>query len=87
MRGAKLIPPDGFDLEDPLWTIAAGSVNGTYIANYESKWKNEFVQFITQYSADCCIIQAPHTCRPWTLTTREFAKRVDEELGDPVHSA
>jgi len=82
-RGGELIPPDGYDLKDPLWSIAARSVNGTYIASYDTKWKNEFVGFITQYSIDAVIIQAPHTCRPWTLTTREFCQRVENELGVP----
>lgn len=82
--GYTLIPPDGYDLNDPLWTIAAGGVNGAYIANYESKWRSEFLQYINKYSIDAVIIQAPHTCRPWTLTTREFAKRVNEELGIPA---
>lgn len=82
--GYQLIPPDGFDLDDPLWTIAAGGVNGGYIANYDTKWRTEFVQYIKKYSIDAVIIQAPHTCRPWTLTTRDFAKRVDEELGIPA---
>jgi|GEM_PF-139456 len=81
--GNKIIPPDGFDLNDPLWTIAAGGAGGGYIASYESKWKSEFTQYINGYSIDAVIIQAPHTCRPWTLTTREFAQRVNDELGIP----
>jgi len=79
-----LIPPDGFDLQDPLWTIAVGNVNGGYVANFETKWRTEFLQYINKYSIDAVIIQAPHTCRPWTLTSREFAKRVDAELGIPA---
>ena len=79
-----LIPPDGFDLNDPLWTIAVSNVNGGYVANFESKWRTEFLQYIDKYSIDAVIIQAPHTCRPWTLTSREFAKRVNEELGIPA---
>ncbi len=82
--GYKLVPPDGFDLEDPLWGIACGGINGGYIANYDTKWRTEFIQYIKKYSIDAVIIQAPHTCRPWTLTTRDMARRVDEELGIPA---
>ncbi len=81
--GNKLIPPHGYDPNDPLWTIAAGSVNGGYIASFETKWKTEFLQYIEGFSIDAVIIQAPHTCRPWTLTSREFCQRVNEELGIP----
>lgn len=82
--GFKLIPPDGYDLQDPLWGIACCGINGGYIANYETKWRTEFLQFISKYSIDAVIIQAPHTCRPWTLTPRDLARRVDEELGIPA---
>ena len=82
--GYTLIPPDGYDLSDPLWTIAAGGVNGAYVANYETKWRTEFLQYINKYSIDAVIIQAPHTCRPWTLTSREFARRINEELDMPA---
>ena len=81
--GHDMIPPDGFDPEDPLWTIAAGAVDGGYIQSFDGKWEAEFAQYIRGWSIDCVIIQAPHTCRPWTLTTREFAKRVEDEFDIP----
>lgn len=82
--GSKLIAPDGYDLDDPLWTYACNNCVTNYTSSFEQKWKTEFKQFIDGFSVDAVIIQAPHTCRPWTLTTREFAKRVDEEYGIPA---
>ncbi len=82
--GKRLIPPEGYDISDPLWTLAANGAGGGYTGSYDSKFEREFVQYIKGYSIDAVIIQAPHTCRPWTLTSREFAKRVDDELGIPA---
>lgn len=82
--GNKLLPPDGYIREDPLLSIAAANVGKIYAATYEHKWRCEFVQYIKDYSIDCVIIQAPHTCRPWTLTTRDLARRVTEEFGIPA---
>jgi len=80
----RLIPPDGYDRNDPLFSIAAANVGKIYAATYEHKWRCEFAQYIEEYSIDCVIIQAPHTCRPWTLTTRDLAKRVEQEYGIPA---
>ena len=82
--GSRLIEPDGYDLDDPLRTYACNTCVTNYTASFEYKWRSEFKQFIDGFSIDAVIIQAPHTCRPWTLTTREFARRVEAEYGIPA---
>lgn len=79
-----IIPPDGFDPGDPLMSVAADNACGNYMLNVDRKWKNEFRDYIEDFKVDGVIIQAPHTCRPWTLGTRDYARKVEEEYGIPA---
>lgn len=81
---SDILPPDGFDVNDPLMSIAAENACGNYMLNVERKWRDEFKKYIDEFHVDGVIIQAPHTCRPWTLGTRDFAQRVKDEYGIPA---
>lgn len=78
------IPPDGFDLDDPLWTVAAEHCGRSYTRTFTWKLKDEFRDFIEGYAIDAVIIHAPHTCRPWALTAYDLARAVEREFGLPV---
>ena len=82
--GIDILPPEGFDPADPLMSAAVENVCGDYMLNTERKWRDEFKKYIDGFHIDGVIIQAPHTCRPWTLGTRDYAKRVKEEYGIPA---
>lgn len=82
--GSDILPPDGFDKDDPLLSMAAENACGNYMLNVDRKWRDEFQKYIDGFHIDGVIIQAPHTCRPWTLGTRDYAKRVEEEYGIPA---
>lgn len=82
--GSDILPPDGFDPIDPLMSVAAENVCGNYMLNVERKWRDEFQKYIEGFHVDGVIIQAPHTCRPWTLGTRDYARRVTDEYGIPA---
>jgi benzoyl-CoA reductase subunit B len=80
----QYIPPDGFDFEDPLWTIAAEHCARSYTRTFDWKMKHEFRDYIEGYSIDAVIIHSPHTCRPWALTANDMASIVEKEFGIPV---
>lgn len=82
--GSDILMPDGFDENDPLMSVAAENACGNYMLNTERKWRDEFQKYIEDFHIDGVIIQAPHTCRPWTLGTRDYARRVKEEYGIPA---
>jgi benzoyl-CoA reductase subunit B len=80
-----MIPPDGFDLNDPLLTIAAeNALGGGYTQSFEWKMEKEFKQHIDEFGIDAVIIHSPFTCRPWALATFEMAQRVQKEYGIPA---
>ena len=78
------ILPDGFDVSDPLRTIAAEHCCRSYTRRFDWKMEHEFRRYIDEFSIDAIIIHSPRTCRPWALTTYDMAREVEEKYKLPV---
>jgi len=76
--------PDGFDISDPLRTIAAEHCCRSYTRRFDWKMEHEFRRYIDEFSIDAVIIHSPRTCRPWALTTYDMAREVEEKYKLPV---
>lgn len=81
---SRVIKPDGFDLNDPLLTIAGEYAVDQYALNFENKFNDDIRHYIDDMNIDAVIIHSPHTCRPWGMTTYDMAARIEEEYDIPA---